>query len=142
MSGRDSLAILVAAAVAFVIGGLWYSPLLFGNSYATLRGLDPAALAATRPPVGEMIGEFARVLVVAFVLRYLLARMRVADVWGAAGVGLLVWFGFQAMMLLGAVLHEGMPWRLYAIHASDALVKTGVMSLLLFAIRSRLPKPA
>ena len=141
MSGRDCLAILVAVAVAFVIGALWYSPLLFGKSYVTLRGLNPAALAATRPPVGEMIGEFARVLIVAFVLRYLLARMSVADVWGAAGVGLLVWFGFQAMMLWGAVLHEGMPWRLYAIHASDALVKTVVMCLLLFAIRGARHQP-
>jgi hypothetical protein len=35
------------------------------------------------------------------------------------------------MLLLGAVVHEGMPPALYAIHAGDALVKTLLMSLVL-----------
>lgn len=46
-------------------------------------------------------------------------------------LGLWVWVGFQAMLLLGAVLHEGMPIALYAIHAGDALSKTLLMSLVL-----------
>jgi hypothetical protein len=33
------LSILVAAAVNFAIGGLWYSPILFGNKWAALNGL-------------------------------------------------------------------------------------------------------
>jgi hypothetical protein len=35
------------------------------------------------------------------------------------------------MLLLGALLHEGMPWMLYAIHAGDALVKTLLMTVIL-----------
>jgi Protein of unknown function (DUF1761) len=37
------VAVLGAAVLAFVIGGLWYSPLMFGRAYLTLRGLDAAA---------------------------------------------------------------------------------------------------
>ena len=35
------------------------------------------------------------------------------------------------MLLMGAVLHEKMPWTLYAIHAGDALVKTLLMTAIL-----------
>ena len=34
------LSILVAAAVNFAIGGLWYSPVLFGNKWAALNNLS------------------------------------------------------------------------------------------------------
>jgi hypothetical protein len=34
------------------------------------------------------------------------------------------------MLLLGAVLHEKMPPKLYAIHAGDALVKTLLMTVI------------
>ena len=48
----DYLAVAVAAASAFLLGGLWYSPLLFakpwmrlsGQSEATLRSGSPAAI--------------------------------------------------------------------------------------------------
>ena len=33
------LAVLVAAIVSMVIGGLWYSPLLFGNVWMKLSGI-------------------------------------------------------------------------------------------------------
>jgi hypothetical protein len=35
------------------------------------------------------------------------------------------------MLLMGAVLHEHMPWTLYAIHAGDALVKTLLTTVVL-----------
>ncbi len=40
-------AVVVAAVVAFVVGAVWYSPLLFGKTYMELRGMNPAALAIT-----------------------------------------------------------------------------------------------
>jgi hypothetical protein len=32
---------------------------------------------------------------------------------------------------VGSVIHEGYPWKLYAIHTGDALAKTLVMTLIL-----------
>jgi hypothetical protein len=124
-------AIAVSAVVAFVVGALWYSPLLFGKAYLQVRGLSPDAMADMRPPAWEMIGELVKNLVVAFVLSYFVVRLDVADWKGALQLGLWVWVGFQAMLLMGAVLHEKMPWTLYAIHAGDALVKTLVVTVIL-----------
>ena len=48
MLGINYLAVLVAAVVAFVMGGLWYSPLLFGKAWAKLRGIDSAEVAVPK----------------------------------------------------------------------------------------------
>jgi len=52
------LAVIAAAIAAFVVGALWYSPLLFGRTYMEVRGLNPSALAEMKPRVGELVGEF------------------------------------------------------------------------------------
>lgn len=130
MAGMNYFAVIVSAVVAFVVGAVWYSPLLFGKAYMKVRGLNPDALAEM-PPASELLGEFARNLVVAFVLAHFVVRLGVGDWMGAVQLGLWVWVGFQAMLLLGAVLHEKMPWMLYAIHAGDALLKTIVMTVIL-----------
>jgi hypothetical protein len=104
---------------------------LFGKAYMTLRGLNPGAMAGMRPPVPELLGEFVRNVVIAYVLARFVVSLGVVDGMGAVQLGLWVWIGFQAMLLIGAVLHEKMPWKLYAIHAGDALVKTLLMAVIL-----------
>ena len=131
MLGVNYVAVVVAAGAAFVVGAVWYSPLLFGKAYMAVRGLDPAAMAYMRPPVWELLGEFVKNLVVAFVLGHFVVRLGIGDWKGAVQLALWVWVGFQAMLLMGAVLHEKMPWKLYVIHAGDALVKTFLMTVIL-----------
>ncbi len=73
-------AVLVAAVVAFVVGALWYSPLLFARAYTKVRGMTPpGAMAAMRPPVWEMLGEFVKNIVVAYVLAYFVVCLGVGD---------------------------------------------------------------
>ena len=124
-------AVIVAAVVAFVLGALWYGPFLFGKAYLEVRAVNPAAIADMRLPAWELVGEFAKNLVVAFVIAYFVVRLGVGDWKSALQLGLWIWVGFQAMLLMGAVLHEHMPWTLYAIHAGDALVKTLLMTVIL-----------
>lgn len=131
MLGVNSVAVVVAAGAAFAVGAVWYSPLLFGKAYMAARGLDSGAMANMRPPVWELLGEFVKNLVVAFVLGHFVGRLGIGDWKGAVQLALWVWVGFQAMLLMGAVLHEKMPWKLYAIHAGDALVKTLLMTVIL-----------
>jgi len=131
MLGINDLAVVVAAVVAFVMGGLWYSPLLFGKAWATLRGSDSpgAAGAQMRPP--EILAEFVRGLIVAVVLAGFVAHLGIVNWVDAIYLGLAVWIGFQATSIVGAVIHEYYPWKLYAIHTGDALAKTLVMAVIL-----------
>ena len=52
----NSLAVLVAAVAVFVLGWLWYSPLLFYKPWMRLRGMDPvAAMAGANLPAGKLV---------------------------------------------------------------------------------------
>lgn len=45
------LAVLIAVSSTFVLGGLWYSPLLFGKRWQALVGLTDEALGRDLPRV-------------------------------------------------------------------------------------------
>src|SRR6266487_1565431 len=105
------LPIVVAAVAVFVLGWLWYSPLLFFKPWMRLRGMDPvAAMAGAKMPAGKLLIELARCLVLACVI----ARL----------VALLV------IILTGSVLWENIPWKVAAIHAGDWLVKMLVIPII------------
>ena len=123
------LAVVVAALAAVVVAGAWY--IVFGGLYMELLGIDPRTMADQSVPLGELLGEFVRCFVVACTLAYFVARLGVAGWKGSLQLGLCIGVGFQSMLLMGAVIHEGMPWKLYAIHAGDALVKTLLMTMIL-----------
>ena len=125
----DFTAVLIAAAVGFASGAAWYSPLLFGGALLKLRRSDQLPYA--RSPIIEMLGEFARCLVTAGVLAAFVHGFGI-DRWAdALGLGLCVGLGFHANILAGALLHERMPLKLYAIHAGDGIVKIPLMVLVI-----------
>jgi hypothetical protein len=130
-------AVLVAGFAGLVVSGLLYSPLLFGNAYMHLRGIDPRSMANMKFPVWEMLGEFAHDFVIAFVVAYFVAALGVRGWKGGMQLGLWLWFGFWAMVLMGSVIHEHMPLELYAIHATDGLIKIVVMAVILSVWRSQ-----
>ena len=130
MPDINPIAVLAAAAAAFVTGALWNSALLFGNANMRLRGLDPAA-ASQAMPVRQMAAEFVRCIVMATVLAVLIAWVAPAALTGALCLAIVLWIGFPAAYLTGAVIWEGLDWRLYAIHVGDALVKMILMAMII-----------
>ena len=131
MAGVNYWAVLVAAVVAFVMGGLWYSPILFGRAWAKLRGLNLSDSDAAKMRPAEILAELVRGLVVAVVLAGFVVHLGIVNWQGAIALGLAVWFGFQATSIVGSVIHEHYPIRLFAIHTGDALAKTLVMAVIL-----------
>src|SRR6266576_1734899 len=128
------LAVLVAAVAVFVLGWLWYSPLLFYKPWMRLRGMDPvAAMAGAKMPGGKLLIELARCLVLAYMIAFFMALLDVSSWTGAVHLGLLLWFGFPVMLLTGSVLWENIPWKVAAIHAGDWLVKVLVIALIVTA---------
>ncbi|HEX9442204.1 MAG TPA: DUF1761 domain-containing protein, partial [Roseiflexaceae bacterium] len=113
---------------AFVASTVYY--IVLGNTWLELRGIDPSTVSMT-PQIWQIVGQFVRNLVVAFVFAYFVMRLEIVDWKGALRLGLWVWVGFQAMQIAGSVLHEGYPLELYAIHVGDALLQTLLMSFIL-----------
>lgn len=86
------LAVLAAAASAFVLGGLWYGP-LFGRAWQRAAGVDPSA---ARPhPAGVFATAFLCSLLAALIFAVFLGpRAGPADGFGA---GFVVGLFFVAM---------------------------------------------
>ena len=125
------LPVLVAAVVVFVLGWLWYSPLLFYKPWMRLRGMDPvAAMAGAKMPGGKLLIELARCLVLACVIAHFVALLGGSSWMGAVHLGLLLWIGFPVIVLTGSILWENVPWKVAAIHAGDWLVKMLVISII------------
>lgn len=123
-------AVIGVTVVCFVLGGLWYSPVLFGNAYAALRSAMTHASPPPAPSPAELIAEVVRCFVITYAFAYFLLRLGISTARGALTFALQVWLGFEAFVLSGAVVHEAYPVGLFAIHAGDALVK-GLISCLL-----------
>jgi len=85
MAGINLWAVLVAATVAFVVGGIWYAPLLFGEGWQTHPRL-PDHLRAHKPALIFGIG-FLLSLIAALMFAIFLGphpSMAVALVTGCA----------------------------------------------------------
>ena len=100
-------AVLAAGVAAFVLGGLWYSPLLFGPAWRRASGVTDAALAAqNRGKV--MLLAFVLTLVMAFNLAAFLNEPSTTLAWGATA-GFLAGFGWVALGFGIVGLFESRP---------------------------------
>jgi hypothetical protein len=125
------LHVLVAAVVVFVLGWLWYSPLLFFKPWMRLRGLDPvAAMAGAKMPVGKLLVEFVRCFLLAFVITRFVGLLGITSLMSAVHFGFSLWIGFPVILLTGSVLWDNVPWKVAAIHAGDWLVKLLVIPII------------
>lgn len=127
--------VALAGLVSFVIGALWYT-VLFGDAYAALRPAETGDIVAT-PSATVMAIEFARCLIVAAALAYLIHHLGIVRQRDALGFAVVVWGGFQLVGLAGSVLHEGYPAGLYANHMGDALAKVTASCLLITGLTGR-----
>ena len=120
------LAVVVAAAAAFILSGVWYG--VFGNQLAQLHPAyaDSASLSAK-----DVIVELTRNVVVGLVLAWLVDQIGVEGWAEAALLGFMLWIGIAVVLLIGSVYHENVPAKLAAIHAGDWLLKLLVIAIII-----------
>jgi len=125
------LAVLVAAIAVFVLGWLWYSPLLFYKPWMRARGMDPAvAMAGAKMPAGKLVIELVRCIVLAYVIARFVALLGISSWMGAVHFGVFLWIGFPVILLTGSILWENVPVKVAVIHAGDWLVKLLVIPII------------
>lgn len=127
------LAVLVAAIASMVIGSIWYSPLLFGNIWIKLSGVKiPTNKKKQQKMMLTSFGlGFLVSLVTATVLSYFIGMVGATDAAGGAEIAFWVWLGFIATTQIGAVLWEQRSPKLFLIGASNMLVTTVLMGVIL-----------
>jgi hypothetical protein len=125
------LAVIAAAVINMIIGGIWYSPAMFGASWMALIGKRREEI---RGGAGR---AYILAFIVALVFAYVLARfVRYAGAHSlgrGALIGFLAWIGFVATSGAGDVIFAGRPVKLYAITNGYQLVTFIINGALLAA---------
>jgi hypothetical protein len=121
-------AVVAAAAAGYVLGAIWYAPLVFGNSWM-------AALGKTREQLGSPARAMGLTLITclisAWVLAVILTRAGVGSAMGGALAGLGVGLGVYGLNLYSDSLFAGTSLRLIFIQAAYRASQYALMGAIL-----------
>ena len=125
------LAILAATVSTFVLGGLWYSPVLFGRAWMRELGVNPEALAS-KGNLGLIMGlSFVLELIMAFNLAAFLGPK--ASLSFGLFAGAAAGFGWVALSFGVTYLFERKSRCLFFINAGYHGVAFTIMGAILGA---------
>lgn len=134
MQPHNYLAILVSAVVAFLIGGLWYSPVLFAKQWMAAHAHSPEDVAKLKAEAPKAYGvSFLAFLVMAAILQMLLNHLDAHDWHLGALWGAHIWLGFAFTIGLMANVYSGKKFSVFVIDAGYQLVYLVVMGAILGA---------
>jgi hypothetical protein len=129
MNHLNYVAALVAALSSFVIGGAWYSPILFAKAWQREAGLTDAQL---KTQIGKTFaGAFVLSLITAANLAAFLGT-HAGIAWGA-GAGALAGIGWAAASLATVFLFERRSAMLIVIDGGYLAVSYAVMGAIIGA---------
>src|ERR1700687_5929164 len=136
------LAVLVSGVVIFVLGGLWYSPLLFAKPWTRLMGKTEEEMKAymaspkAKREMPLMYGmAFVTALVTAWVMAIVVNHFAPASVLRGAEVGTLCWLGFAATTSYATAMFSTQPKALWLINSGYNLVSFVLAGAILGAWR-------
>jgi hypothetical protein len=116
----NALAVAVSGAILWLIGALWYSPLLFAKPWSKLVTVPTEGKGKTM-----MVGMMASLIldmVLAFVLAHVILWSGADSFYHGALIGFILWMGFFAAPALPQGIYEGRPFKLFAINTGYMLV--------------------
>ncbi len=125
------LAVLIATIASMVVGMLWYSPLLFGNIWMNLMKINPKDMGKDKGIGKNYFAAFISTLIMSFILANFIDYAGAITVLDALVIGFMIWIGFIATVLLGGILWEGKPVKLFLINMAHYLAAILVMSIIL-----------
>lgn len=126
-------AVIVATLAHYLLGGLWYSPLLFGNKFLQIIGWSPEKLAEMekQTPVKELAIAFVTSLVLVYILAHFVQYTKAKTAWGGIQTAFWLWLGFIVTTQLATVIFEQRPLGLYLINIGYQLVGCAIAGVIL-----------
>ena len=132
-SSINYFAVIVAALSTFLLGGLWYSPMLFGKAWMRANNLTDADLQSFSK--ARMFGwSFVFSIIMALNLAMFLAGPETNTTWGMVAGG-LAGLGWVAMGVAIIGAFENRSWKYIAINGGYMTVAFVVMGAILGAWR-------
>lgn len=110
----NHLALIVAAAIQWVLGALWYG-VVFKKSWMKLTGVTSGGSRGRA--VFAMVCSFIASLVLVFVLAQIFMMAGTVGFMNGMALAIVCWLGFMAPPLFAQHIYENRPANLFAINA-------------------------
>lgn len=123
------VAILVAAAAGFAVGGIWYAPFLFGPLWSRLSPMEEDQRGSSG--MREYTVAVACTIVQALVLYLILLATETMALAPALWMGFLLWAGFTAAPSLSEAVFSRRPIGVWLVDSGHRLLVTLVMAVVL-----------
>jgi hypothetical protein len=127
------LAVVAAAVSTFVVGGLWYSPILFGKVWLKANGFTEAQAQSFNKP-RAFGGAFILALIMSANLAMFLADPTTTVSWGLTA-GALAGVGWVAAGFAVVALFENRSWSYLLVNGGYLIVAFVLMGAILGAWR-------
>ena len=129
------LAVLVSTIVSMAIGAFWYSPAGFGKKWMELMNITKANIdkAKQKGMTKSYITAFIALFILNFVLANIIMTAQAISWFEGLQVGLVMWLGFIATVMIGSILWESKPVKLYLINVLHYAVVLAIAGAILAA---------
>ena len=132
-------AVIVATLVHYILGGLWYSPLLFGNKFIQLINWTPEHLrqVENESHAKELAIAFVMSLILVYVLAHFIQYTKATTALGGIQTAFWLWLGFVVTTQLPTVLFEQRNFGLFAINVAYQFVGCSLAGAILAVWRTQ-----
>lgn len=126
-------AVVAAAVASFVIGSVWYSPMMFGDAWARNLGKSPEEVERMKhaPMTVPIVGMFVGSLVMAYILAHFVVYLNVRSLADAFQLAFWIWLGFIVPVGISAVFFERRSKKVFFINIAFQLANLIVASSIL-----------
>lgn len=130
LSFWNTWAVLVCIVSNMIIGSLWYSPVLFGNTWLQLVGKSPADISRADANTSLMLSIIPAALSVIF-LAIILSLVNASTVLDALIIGSILSAGLIGMSALNLVLFEDRSLKLAILNVGYSFVSFNIAAVIL-----------
>lgn len=124
LSTINYFAVVVSALISFVIGGVWYSPIMFANTWMKENGFKEEDMKNAN--MGKIFGtSFLLALIISFNLAAFIGPQ--GDLTFGLFAGFAAGFGWVAMSIGTVYLFERRSLKLFFINAGYQIVTYTIM---------------
>jgi hypothetical protein len=129
----NHIAVIVAAISDFIVGALWYSPILFYKPWMKENKLTEEILKKGNPVVTYSL-TFVFALIISYNLAFFLGDGNTDAMWGLQA-GILAGFGWAAMAFATIALFEQKSFKYILINCGYIVVAFALKGLIIGAWR-------
>jgi uncharacterized protein DUF1761 len=132
-------AVIVATLAHFLLGGLWYSPLLFGNKFLQLINWSPEYLreVESQSHVKELVIAFVMSFILVYILAHFVQYTKATNAIGGIQTAFWLWLGFIVTTHVPMVLFERRSFGLFLINVAYQFVGCAIAGAILAMWRTR-----